>query len=144
MKKFFKVMAWIIGGVIILGFGGCVASTLLVGKAVKDVAVETHNENKERKQAVADMLKNAPKPVIKTDEFNGTDITYTFKNTSKFDFEYLELSLNAYDKKGTKLDTNMSNIPNIKKGQTFKITVNMYQEGYDHYDINEFGESPFQ
>lgn len=143
MKKAFKVVLWIFAGGIILGFGGCVASGLLVGKAVKDVAVETSNENKERKKATDEMLKNA-KITKKVDEFNGTDITYTFTNNSKFDFEYLELSLNAYDKEGTKLETNMSNITNIKKGQTFKITVNMYQEGYDHYDVNQFGEEVFQ
>lgn len=141
MKKFFKVILWIFVGCTILGFGGCVVSTLVVGKAVKDVAVDTSNENKARKKALEDMMKNAPKPVVKTDEFNGTDITYTFKNTSKYDFDYIELTLNAYDKNGTKLDTNMSNITDIKKGQTFKITVNMYQENYDHYDVNAFTDS---
>jgi hypothetical protein len=143
MKKFFKVVLWIFVGGMILGFGGCAVTTIFVGKAVKDVAVETHNENKARKEACAEMLKNAKITKAK-DSLNSTNVTYEFKNNSKFDFEYLELSLNAYDKKGTKLDTNFSNITNIKKGQTFKITVNMYQEGYDHYDVNEFGEDAFQ
>ncbi|QKE74786.1 hypothetical protein HPK19_19495 [Arthrobacter citreus] len=141
MKKFFKVILWIFSIGVILGIGGCVASVFVVGKAVKDTATEISSKNKEEKKALKEILKNAPKPVVKRNEFEYT-VTYTFKNTSKIDFDYIELDLNVYDKKGTKIDTNMTNITDVKAGQTFKMTVNLYQDGADHYDINSFTNSP--
>jgi hypothetical protein len=143
MKKFIKVTLIIIGILSILGIGGCVASMFLVGTAVNETVKEVDKQDKAEKKALADMLKNAPKPVVKKDEYNYT-VTYTFKNNSNIKFDYIELDLNVYDKNGTKLDTNMTNITDVKPGQTFKMSVDLYQDGADHFDINTLTNSALE
>lgn len=143
MKKRTKVILGSLGIVTVLGIGGCTLSLFAVGSAVNTTVTDMNNEDKAQEKALADMLKNAPKPVVKKDEFT-YNVTYTFTNKSKFDFDYIELDLNVYDKDNVKLDTNMTNITDVKAGQTFKMTVDLYQDGADHFDVNALTNSPLK
>lgn len=143
MKKVLKVLLIVISSLIILSFGGCALTLFVGGKAVNEVAKDYDKQDKAEKQAIENMLKNAPKPIEKKDDYNWT-VTYTFTNKSKINFDYIELDLNIYDKDNVKLDTNMTNITDVKAGQTFKLTIDIYQENADHYDIETLTNSALE
>lgn len=143
MKKGTKIVLGTFGIVAVLGFGGCAFSMFAVGNAVNTTVTDMNNQDKAEKKALDEMLKNAPKPIIKKDEYT-YNVTYTFTNKSKFDFDYIELDLNVYDKDNVKLDTNMTNITDVKAGQTFKMTIDLYQDGADHFDVNALTNSPLE
>jgi hypothetical protein len=141
MKKAVKITLLVVGILAVLGFGGCVASMFLVGSAVNETVKEIDKKDNAEQKALDDMLKNAPKPKVERNEYE-YKVTYTFKNTSKINFDYIELQLNVFDKNGTKLDTNFTNITDVKSGQTFSMTVDLYQEGAEKFEVNSFSANP--
>jgi hypothetical protein len=146
MKTVFKIII----GVVIAGFllvaGGIALTLFTAGKAVESVDKTIKQEEKktENKDALLQaMLDKAPKPVETKDEFNHT-VAYTLTNDTKEDFDYIQLSADVFDKDGTKLGNNITNITDVKAGQTFKLKLDLYQEGAASYKITSITSDPLK
>jgi hypothetical protein len=137
MKTIFKVIIGVIIAAFILGIGGCALGLYATNEAVKTVDKVVKDEQKKtdnKDTLLQEMLDKAPKPVVKKDEFNYT-VTYTLKNDTKEDFDYIQLNYDVFDKDNVKLSNDFVNITDVKAGQTFKLKLDLYQEGADHYKI---------
>ena len=150
MNKTVKTVLITVGILFMLGMGGCVASMFLVGGAVNEVVEEVDNslvemeEEAQNEQAVLDeIFKNAPEPKIEDDGYM-KNVIYTFENKSDLDFDYIQLDLDVYDGNNVKLGTNMTNITDVKAGETFQMSVLLYQEGADHFEVNKFTNNIFE
>jgi hypothetical protein len=146
MKTVFKIII----GVVIAGFllvaGGIALTVFTAGKAVESVDKTIKQEQKktENKDALLQtMLDKAPKPVETKDEFSYT-VEYTLTNDTGEDFDYIQLSADVFDKNGTKLGNNMTNITDVKAGQTFKLKIDLYQEGAASYKITSITSDPLK
>ena len=80
------------------------------------------------------MLDKAPKPVETKDDYSYT-VEYTLTNDSDQTFDYIQISADVFDSKGVKLGNDMTNITDVKPNQTFKLKLDLYQEGVASYKI---------
>lgn len=146
MKKFLKiVMAIVIAGGV-LALGGCVFSVFLAGKAVESVD-KTIKEDKAKtsdinSQLTAEMKKT--KPVIKKEEYGGYKAEYTLKNPTKEKLDYIEVNYAVFDANHTKIGDSFTNITDIEAGQTFKVTLDIYEEGATTHEITSISSTPFE
>jgi hypothetical protein len=83
-----------------------------------------------------EMLEKAPAPVVKHDEYQNI-VEYTLTNDTGYDFEYIEVQYDVFDKNNVKLANDYANISDVKNGQSFKVIIDMYQDGADHYEITK-------
>ena len=144
MNKTVKTILVTVGTVFVLGLGGCFASLALIGGVTNEVVesvdssiTEMEVQAQEEQAILDEIFANAQEPVIERDEYS-YNVTYTFTNHSDKDFDYIELGLNVYDKDGAKIDTNWTNITDIKSGQTFKMTADLYQSEAETFEFSYF------
>lgn len=147
MKKFFKIIGGIIGGIIVIGIIGAVAggnsssSTPTKPTAVTAPAPEKATQAPKPTPAPSSpddelkaMLQTAPAPVVKKDEIS-YDVTYTLTNNTKDSFDYVELDVDFYNKAGVKVDTGMVNTTHVSAGQKFELNVTTMKQDVDSYKV---------
>jgi hypothetical protein len=142
MKKLFKfVLAIVIAVVVLVGIGiGVTAYT--ASKVVKSVdhTVKTmQKQTTSKDQELQAMLAKA-KPV-ETHTDMDYSVEYTLTNDTKDSFDYVQINADVFDKGGVKLGNDMTNITNVQPGQTFKLKLDLYQEGATSYKITNISSS---
>lgn len=113
----------------------CTAYT--ANQAAKSIDHSIKQEQKktnDKDKLLSEMLSKAPAPTVVHDQYSYT-VEYTLTNNTNETFDYIQLNADVFDKNGTKLGNDMSNITNVKPGQTFKIKLDLYQEGAASYKI---------
>jgi hypothetical protein len=142
MKTIFKIIIGVIIALIILAIGGCVLTYYVADSAVE--SIDKSIKKDEQKQANKDELLKGMLAKAKVeehkDEYSFT-VDYTMVNDSKESFDYIQLNADVFDSKGTKLDNTMSNITNVQPGQTFKITLDLYEEGATTYKVTSISST---
>jgi hypothetical protein len=137
MKKIFKIIIGVVIAGVILAFGGCALTLFTAGKAVESVDKSIKQEQKksdDKDKLLQAMLDKAPKPVETKDDYSYT-VEYTLKNDTDQTFDYIQISADVFDSKGVKLGNDMTNITDVKPNQTFKLKLDLYQEGASSYKI---------
>jgi hypothetical protein len=150
VKKFFKIVGSIIGGIIVLGIiMGIIGSnsssqpspqsTTPMKQATTGNQQTTKPKSKSKPKPasaapvtapkslddeLADMLAHAPVPTVKDDGFTKT-ATYILTNTTKDKFDYIELDYDVFNKSAIKTGSNMVNITNVTPGQKFQLQVTL-------------------
>lgn len=146
MKKFLKIVMAIVVAGGILALGGCVFSVFLAGKAVESVDKSIKTSEQKTKdinaQLTAEISKT--KPVIKKEEYGGYKAEYTLKNPTKEKLEYIEINYAVFDANHTKIDDSFTNITDIEAGQTFKVTLDIYEDGATTHEITSISTTPFE
>jgi hypothetical protein len=140
-----KVILGVILGIVVLGFGGCALTLFTAGKAVDSVdkAIKEETKKSDDKDALLKVIFDKAKPVEKKDDFSYT-VELTVTNDTKENFDYIEVQYDIFDANGVKLGNNFSNISNVTAGQTFKITLDLFQEEAASYKITSVSSSPLK
>jgi hypothetical protein len=139
-----KIILGVLLGFVVLGFGGCALTLFIGGSAVNEIDKSIKKEEKKvaNKDDLLQEILDKSKPVETKDEFSYT-VEYTLVNDTKEAFDYIQLEADVFDKNGVKLGNNMTNITEVKPGQTFKLTLDLYQEGATSYKITKISATPF-
>lgn len=146
MKTVFKIVLGIIIAVFVIGIGGIALTVFTAGKAVESVDKTIKQEQKksnDKDKLLQAMLDKAPKPVETKDDYSYT-VEYTLKNDTGESFDYIQISADVFDKDGVKLGNNMTNITDVKPDQTFKLKLDLYQEGAASYKITSISSNPLE
>lgn len=143
MRKALKILLIGIGVLFALGVVGVIFSDKPPVTEDKPTKIEEPIvKEKEMKEAddpnklLNEMLEKAPAPVVKKDEYQNI-VEYTLTNNTGYDFEYIEVQYDVFDKNNVKIANDYANISDVTNGQTFKVVIDMYQDGADHYEITK-------
>lgn len=144
MKKVMKIVVGIVIAVMILAFGGCALTLFTANKAVEEIdkSIKKDEKKEANKEELLQVMLDKAKPVETKDEFTYS-VEYTLKNDTKESFDYIQLEADVFDKNGVKLGNNMTNITEVKPGQTFKLVLDLFQEGAASYKITKISSEPF-
>jgi hypothetical protein len=149
-KKEEFIVKKIILGIVIAGavlvFGGCALTLFTANEVVEEVdkVVQEEVQKTEDKNAMLEkMLEEAGEPVVTRDEWTYT-VEYTLTNNTGVDFDYIEVQYDVFDAEGVKLGNNFTNITDVTDGQKFKVTLDLYQEGAETYEITSISSSVFE
>lgn len=146
MKKFMKIVLAIVISGGILALGGCVFSVFLAGKAVESVdkTIKTTQKQTAEDDAALKAMLDKTKPVIVKDDFGGYKAEYTMTNDTKKDFDYIQVNYEVLDGKGVKISDDFTNITDIKSGQVFKVTLDIYEDGAATHKITSITTNPLK
>lgn len=129
------------GGLVALGLLGVIlAGTASVVDEVDNAIQEEEARSQAVDEALQAMLDEAPEPEITRNEWEYI-VTYTMTATQ--DFDYIQLEYDVFDAEGVKIANDFTNISDVKEGQTFKMTLNLYQDGAEDYDITKITNGVF-
>lgn len=144
MKKTIKILAVVFTVVLILGIGGCALALFTANEAVEtiDKEIKKVEQKTEDQDALLQGMLDKAQPVEKKDEFSYT-VEYTLVNDTGEDFDYIQVEYDVFDANGVKLGNNFTNITDVKNGQTFKITLDLYQEGATTYKVTKISSTAF-
>lgn len=144
MKKVFKIVAGIVIAVGVLAIGGCVLTIFTAKEAVEEIDKSIKKEEKKvaNKDELLQAMLDKAQPVETKDEFSYS-VEYTLINDTEETFDYIQLNADVFDSAGTKLGNNMTNITEVQPGQTFKLKLDLYQEGAASYKLTKISSTAF-
>jgi hypothetical protein len=146
MKKFLKIVLGLVVAGVILAIGGVVVTLFAANEVVEsvDTAIKEEEKKTDDKDALLQaMLDKAPAPVETKDDYSYT-VEYTLVNDTGVDFDYIEVQYDVFDANNVKLGNSFTNISDVTNGQTFKVKLDLYQEGAASYKITSISSSAFK
>lgn len=146
MKKVFKIVIGLVIAGVILAIGGVVVTLFAANEVVEsvdEVIKEEEKKTEDKDALLQSMLDKAPAPVETKDDFSYT-VEYTLTNDTGEDFDYIQVDYDIFDANNVKLGNNMTNITEVTAGQTFKIKLDLYQEGAASYKITSITTNPLK
>jgi hypothetical protein len=145
MKKVFKIVLGLVIAGVILAIGGVVVTLFAANEVVEsvdEVIKEEEKKTDDKNALLQAMFDKAPAPVETKDDFSYT-VEYTITNDTGVDFDYIEVEYDVFDANNVKLGNSFTNISDVTNGQTFKIKLDLYQEGASSYKITSISSSAF-
>ncbi len=139
MKKFFKIIVGIAAVLIILGVGGCAIMTYIVGSSIDDTVTEMNEETESADEQLQAMLEKATF-TDKKDEFSWV-VEVLMENNTERDFDYIEIEYAMFDAEGVKIGSSFTNITDIKAGESFRMELDLYEEGVASYEVTKISSS---
>lgn len=143
MKKVFKIVIGLVIAVGVLAIGGIAFTLFAANEVVEEVDKTIKEEEKKAEDKdvlLQGMLDKAPAPVETKDEFSYS-VEYTLLNDTGETFDYIQVDYDVFDANGVKLGNNFTNITDVTNGQTFKIKLDLYQEGAASYKITSISSN---
>jgi hypothetical protein len=75
-------------------------------------------------------------------EYGNLSITGKIKNTSDYDYDYVEVDINLYDKHGDQCGDTMTNTTHLEAGRTWAFSAMVLEEATDTYRVVKITGTP--